>query len=179
MNLYDLTLYVTQEVDDNYTSEEVGRWFNKAIANYNLIPPVTNYPNIDVTAEYEDYTHLNDTFFLGVVLPFISSSVRSSESSLSEKQLFMEEFMMNARTYKSAFPDKTFLINAIDNPDIDLYRIGENVYLTDFNQSPFAGDWRKATAYKEVTITRKNNGTLVKYVDDSLVDEDIETMEEV
>jgi hypothetical protein len=173
MNLYDLTLYVVQDIDDNYTSEEVGRWFNKAIANYNLIPPVTNYPQIEIDAEYEDYTHLNDTFFLAVVLPFISSSVRSSESSLSEKQLFLQEFMMNARTYKSAFPDKTYLINTADNPEIDLYRIGENVYLTDFNQSPFAGDWKKASAYKEVTITRNDNNEIIKYVDDSLVDEDI------
>ena len=174
MNLYDLTLYVSQDVDDNYTSEEVGRWFNKAIANYNLIPPVTNYPQIQIDAEYEDYPHLNETFFLGVILPFISSSIRSSESSLSEKQLFLQEFMMNARTFKSAFPDKTFLINTEDNPDIDLYRVGENAYLTDFNNNPFAGEWQKATAYKEVVITRKKDGTLVKYVDDSLIDEDIE-----
>ena len=50
------------------------------------------------------------------------------------------------------------------------------VYLTDFNQAPFAGDWSKASAYKEYRIATKKDGTIVKYVDDSLVDEDIETL---
>lgn len=45
-------------------------------------------------------------------------------------------------------------------------------------QSPMAGPWNKASVYKEFVVTKKNDGTTVKYVDDSLVDEDVETMTE-
>lgn len=204
MNIYDLTLYVNQDVDDTFTFEEVARWFNKAIANYNLIPPVTRYPfiisdnytttndneflsngsfNTDTTLDL-DGTEVDDeigagsdyplpkTFMLGVMLPFIVSSVKGQESSLSEKQMMLQEFMMNARNYKSVSNiPKLFLFNQ-QNTDLELYQIGENVYLTDFTQSPFAGDWKKATVYKEISTFTDKEGVVRKVVDDSRVEED-------
>lgn len=208
MNIYDFSMYVNQDVDDTFSTEEIARWFNKAIANFNLIPPVTKFPfiNMDVettaTNEFEDeiddngyYANNNDlnddeigayvnyplskNFMLGVMLPYVISAVKGQESSITEKQLVMQEFMMNARQFKSSLNIKPgYLIDGEGNLELAQYKLGENVYLTDFNQAPFAGDWGKASAYKEYTISRKNDGTLVKYVDDSLVDEDVETLEE-
>jgi hypothetical protein len=208
MNIYDFSNYVNQDVDDTFSVEEIARWFNKAVANYNLIPPVTRYPFItmdyttteedefvvgsqdgdyyansddeddDEIGAYTDYP-LSKNFMLAVMLPFVSSAVKAQESSVGEKQMYMQEFMMNARTYKSISNIKPgYLRDGGQNLELSQYKLGENVYLTDFNQSPFAGDWKKASAYKEYVITRKNDGTIVKYVDDSLVDEDVETMTE-
>lgn len=201
-------MYVNQDVDDTFSTEEVARWFNKAIANFNLIPPVTKFPFINMDAEitvaneFENnlnqdgyYANNNDltddeigaytsyplskNFMLGVMLPYVISAVKGAESSVTEKQLTMQEFMMNARQFKSSLNIKPgYLIDGEGNLELAQYKLGENVYLTDFNQAPFAGDWSKASAYKEYTITRKKDGTIVKYVDDSLVDEDIETLEE-
>ena len=222
MNIYDFTMYVNQDVDDTFTNEEIARWFNKAIANFNLIPPVTKFPFINMnltvatgtdsvnefttslanttykvdvaenTYANNTFTHntvydeeigafvdypLSNNFMLGVMLPYVISAVKGAESSIGEKQLVMQEFMMNARQFKSSLNIKTgYLVDGEGNAELTQYKLGENVYLTDFNQAPFAGDWGKATAYKEYTITRKNDGTIVKYVDDSLVDEDIETL---
>ena len=206
MNIYDFSNYVNQDVDDTFSVEEIARWFNKAVANYNLIPPVTRYPFItmDYTATEQDefvvgsedgdyYANSDDeeddevgaftdyplskNFMLAVMLPFVSSAVKGQESSVGEKQMYMQEFMINARTYKSISNIKPgYLKDGGQNLELSQYKLGENVYLTDFNQSPFAGDWKKASAYKEYVITRKKDGTIVKYVDDSLVDEDVETL---
>jgi hypothetical protein len=206
MNIYDFSNYVNQDVDDTFSVEEIARWFNKAVANYNLIPPVTRYPFItmDYTATEQDefvvgsedgdyYANsdneeddevgaftdypLSKNFMLAVMLPFVSSAVKAQESSIGEKQMYMQEFMINARSYKSISNIKPgYLRDGGQNLELSQYKLGENVYLTDFNQSPFAGDWKKASAYKEYVITRKKDGTIVKYVDDSLVDEDVETL---
>jgi hypothetical protein len=208
MNIYDFSMYVNQDVDDTFSTEEVARWFNKAIANFNLIPPVTKFPFINMDAEitaaneFEDnlnqdgyYANNNDltddeigayisyplskNFMLGVMLPYVISAVKGAESSVTEKQLTMQEFMMNARQFKSSLNIKPgYLIDGEGNLELAQYKLGENVYLTDFNQAPFAGDWSKASAYKEYRIATKKDGTIVKYVDDSLIDEDIETLEE-
>ena len=217
-------MYVNQDVDDTFTNEEIARWFNKAIANFNLIPPVTKFPfiNMNLTADtatdpvdefttslyntnykvdVAENTYANDTFthntvydeeigafvdyplsnnfMLGVMLPYVISAVKGQESSITEKQLVMQEFMQNATQFKSSLNIKTgYLVDGEGNAELTQYKLGENVYLTDFNQAPFAGDWKKASAYKEYRIATKKDGTIVKYVDDSLVDEDIETSEE-
>lgn len=215
MTIYDFANYVNQDVDDTFSTEEIARWFNKAIANYNLIPPVTKYPFITmdvITTPQNDFidpentgeSFNNDTsyyatggeasdetigaygnyplstnFMLAVMLPYVISAVKGQESSISEKQLAMQEFMMNARTYKSVSNIKPgYLVDGDKNLELDGYKLGENVYLTDFNTSPFAGDWRKGSEYKEVVITRKTDGTQVKYVDSSLVDENVDELEE-
>jgi hypothetical protein len=224
MNIYDFALYVNQDVDDTFTNEEVARWFNKAIANFNLIPPVTKFPFINMnltvatgtdsvnefttslanttykvdvaenTYANNTFTHntvydeeigafvdypLSNNFMLGVMLPYVISAVKGAESSIGEKQLVMQEFMMNARQFKSSLNIKPgYLVDGEGNLELAQYKLGENVYLTDFNQAPFAGDWSKASAYKEYRIATKKDGTIVKYVDDSLVKEDIETLEE-
>ena len=215
MNIYDFTNYVNQDVDDTFSVEEIARWFNKAMANFNLIPPVTKFPFItmnvvenigettvnqfvgansynkdsdyyantanaddDEIGAFAEYP-LSRNFMLGVMLPYVISAVKGQESSVTEKQLVMQEFMVNARQFKSSLNIKPgYLVDGEGNLELSQYKLGENVYLTDFNQSPFAGDWNKASVYKEYTVARKSDGTIVKYVDDSLVDEDIETMEE-
>jgi hypothetical protein len=222
MNIYDFSNYVNQDVDDTFTVEEIARWFNKAVANFNLIPPVTKFPyitmdvveNIGVTSSdqfsgagsyntdsfyygnadpsktnaqnladdeigaYNDYP-LSRTFMIGVMLPYVVSAVKGQESSITEKQLILQEFLINARQFKSSLNIKTgYLVDGENNPELSQYRLGENVYLTDFTQAPFAGEWNKATVYKEYVVTRKNDRTVVKYVDNSLVDENVETMEE-
>jgi len=197
MNIYDFTMYVNQDVDDTFTVEEIARWFNKAIANFNLTPPVTKYPFINMDNElttsvdefvtgaedtdgtdgfigaYTSYP-LSNNFMLGVMLPYVISAVKGQESSVSEKQMALSEFLQNGRTFKSiANIPTSYLEDGEYNPELQQYRIGENVYLTDFNEAPFAGDWSKATSFKEVTITRDSDNNLVKYVDDSLIDEEV------
>ena len=224
MNIYDFALYVNQDVDDTFTNEEVARFFNKGIANFNLIPPVTKFPYVnmnlpvssgtDSTNEFTDnlqnatykvdvaentyanntFTHsatydeeigafaqypLSNNFMLGVMLPFVVSAVKGQESSLQEKQLAMQEFMGNARQFKSSLNIKTgYLVDGEGNAELSQYKLGENVYVSDMTQSPMAGPWGKATVYQEYVVTRKKDGTIVKYLDDSLVDEDVETMTE-
>jgi len=180
MNIYDLTIYVNQDADDTFSFQEIARWFNKAIANYNLIPPVTRYPfvivdnpitsnnneflvngsfNTDATLDLDnnddeigaatDYP-FPKTFMLAVILPFIVSSIKGQEASLAEKQMMLQEFMMNARNYKSIsnIEDK-FLFNR-QNPDLEEYQLGENVYVSDMRYSPFSDDWSKSTLYYEI-----------------------------
>lgn len=226
MNIYDFALYVNQDVDDTFTNEEVARFFNKGIANFNLIPPVTKFPYInmnlasssatDPTDEFTEninnvsykvdvaentynksnntFAHsstydeeigaftqypLSNNFMLGVMLPFVISAVKGQESSVTEKQLAMQEFMANARQFKSSLNIKTgYLVDGEGNKELSQYKLGENVYLSDMTQSPMAGPWNKASVYKEYVVTNKKDGTIVKYVDDSLVDEDVETMSE-
>ena len=226
MNIYDFAIYVNQDVDDTFTNEEVARFFNKGIANFNLIPPVTKFPYInvnlavasgdDTTNEFEQninnvsykvdvaentystsnntFTHsstydgeigafaqypLSNNFMLGVMLPFVVSAIKGQESSLQEKQLTTQEFMRNAMQFKSSLNIKTgYLVDGEGNRELSQYKLGENVYLSDMTQSPFAGPWNKASVYKEYVTARKKDGTLIKYVDDSVVDEDIETMTE-
>ena len=224
MNIYDFAIYVNQDVDDDFTTEEIARFFNKGIANFNLIPPVTKFPFInvnlavstgqDATDEFSQnignktykvdvaensyanntFTHnesydeeigaytdypLSSNFILGVMLPYVISAVKAMESSITEKQLAMQEFMLNARQFKSSLNIKTgYLVDGEGNAELSQYKLGENVYLSDMTQSPMAGPWNKASVFKEYTVSRKKDGTTVKYVDDSLVDEDVETMSE-
>ena len=217
MNIYDLQNYVEQDVDDTFTTDEVARFFNKGIANFNLIPPVTKFPTInmaivDTNTLNNDYTYkvtdekntyntttnsfvststydeeigafqdypLSNSFMLAVMLPFIVSAVKGQESSLQEKQLALQEFITNARQFKSSLNIKTgYLVDGESNAELSQYKLGENVYLTDFTQSPMAGPWNRASVYKEYVVTKKKDGTTIKYVDDSLIDEDVETLSE-
>ena len=217
MNIYDLQNYVEQDVDDTFTTDEVARFFNKGIANFNLIPPVTKFPTInmaivDTDSLNNDYTYkvtdekntyntttnsfvststydeeigafqdypLSNSFMLAVMLPFIVSAVKGQESSLQEKQLALQEFITNARQFKSSLNIKTgYLVDGEGNRELSQYKLGENVYLTDFTQSPMAGPWNRASVYKEYVVTKKKDGTTIKYVDDSLIDEDVETLSE-
>jgi len=217
MNIYDFTNYVNQDVDDTFTIEEVARFFNKGVAQFNLIPPVTKFPFINmaivdtntlnndttykVTEEkntfnattnsfaststydeeigaYVDYP-LSNNFILGVMLPYVVSAVKGQESSIQEQRLTMQEFMRNAMQFKSSLNVKTgYLVDGEGNRELSQYKLGENVYISDMTQSPMAGPWGKASVYKEYVVTQKKDGSTVKYVDDSLVDEDVETMAE-
>jgi len=217
MNLYEFTNYVNLDVDDTFTNVEIARFFNKGIANFNLIPPVTKFPFINMAIQDTDsandnatykvdvaentyttsdntFTHsstydeeigaftdypLSKNFMLGVMLPFVISAVKGQESSITEKQITMQEFMANARQFKSSLNIKTgYLVDGAGNKELSQYKLGENVYISDMTQSPMAGPWNKASVYKEYVVTKKKDGTTIKYVDDSLVDEDVETMSE-
>ena len=217
MNLYTFTQYVNQDVDDTFTDEEVARFFNKGIANFNLIPPVTKFPTIntaivDTDSLNNDYTYkvtdekntyntttnsfvststydeeigafqdypLSNSFMLAVMLPYVASAIRGQESSMQEKQLLMQEFARNGMQFKSSLNIKTgYLVDGEGNAELSQYKLGENVYISDMTQAPMAGPWNRASVYKEYVVTKKKDGTTVKYVDDSLVDEDVETMSE-
>ena len=220
MNLYEFTNYVNLDVDDTFTNEEIARFFNKGIANFNLIPPVTKFPFINMAIQdtdsanddksykvdvaentypttgndantfqhsttydeeigaFTDYP-LSKNFMLGVMLPFVISAVKGQESSITEKQITMQEFMANARQFKSSLNIKTgYLVDGEGNRELSQYKLGENVYLSDMTQSPMAGPWNKASVYKEYITARKQDGTSIKYVDSSVLNEDIETMSE-
>ena len=221
MNLYEFTNYVNLDVDDTFTDVEVARFFNKGIANFNLIPPVTKFPTINMAINENTFTENNDqsykvdvaentypttgnnantfqhngdydeeiganteyplsnSFMLAVMLPYVASAIRGQESSVQEKQLLLQEFTRNAMQFKSSLNIKTgYLVDGEGNAELSQYKLGENVYISDMTQSPMAGPWNRASVYKEYVVTKKKDGTTVKYVDDSLVDEDIETMAE-
>ena len=200
MNIYDFSMYVNQDVDDTFSTEEVARWFNKAIANFNLTPPVTKYPfinmDVEITENADEFVNnilqaetdgtigayvsypFSTTFMLAVMLPYVVSAVKGQESSLGEKQLALQEFLANARLYKATSNISKYLQNQ-QNTDLELYQLGENVFLTDFTTSPFAGEWSKASSFKEVTIatrTKDNVKTTIKYVNDSYIDEDVDAL---
>ncbi len=144
MNLYKFTQYVNLDVDDDFEVEDIVKWFNKGIANYNLIPPLTRYPIVeDIEEAYEEDYPLDTTFLLGVMLPFVNGSIMSQESSVEEKAIFYNEFVVNARDYKNQNPiEFEFLLDNI-NQDLDDFRIGQNVFISDMRQAPFPGDWRQ------------------------------------
>lgn len=159
MNIYDLTQYVNLDVDDTFDVTDIVRWFNKGIASFNLVPPLSKYPFafvgddsdvVPVAGMYPSHSTspyvLGDQFMLSIMLPYITASVRSQESSLNEKQLFLQEYMMNARVYKTAInvPEIYMLVagSASDLPD---YQLGEGVYVADMSYNPFRGDWSNVT----------------------------------
>jgi hypothetical protein len=147
LNIYQLTQYVNLDVDDSYSEDEIARWFNKGIASYNLIPPLTEYPFIEIDEETiddiaEPYDALNKNFMLGIMLPFISSAIRAQESAVMEKQEYYQEFLVNATRYKMASNiDEDLLLNPVEG--IDRYQIGENVYMSDFDYSPMQSNWQR------------------------------------
>jgi hypothetical protein len=148
MNIYDLTNYVNLDVDDVYEVDDIAKWFNKGIANYNLIPPLTQYPIIDLTdASLEADYPLDDNFMLGIMLPFINNSIMAQDAALREKQLFFQEFMMNAREHKKIYPiSNNYLVDNV-NTDLDNYRIGQNVFVSDMRYSPMQGEWAQRSNY--------------------------------
>jgi len=160
MNLNNLAIYVNLDVDDSFSDVEIARWFNKGIAQYNLIPPVTTYPFITLTLApsepvaglvYLDTAYpLDDTFMLGVMLPYINSSVRSQDSSLSEKQLFMSEFINAASRYKPQSNVPLSYLKDSKNTDLEIYQLGDNVYVSDMTRSPFTNNWSSDSLYSEV-----------------------------
>ena len=62
MNIYDFALYVNQDVDDTFTNEEIARFFNKGIANFNLIPPVTKFPYVNINLPVSSGTDSTNEF---------------------------------------------------------------------------------------------------------------------
>ena len=153
MNLYDLTKYVNLDVDDSFTNEEVAQWYNRGISQYNLIPPLTTYNSIDLETldiNVEIDADLPNTFFLGIIVPFIVAMIKGQESSLNERQISLQEFVGNARNYKSAVNIPSAKLLNQQNTDIDVYQIGENVYLSDMRRSPFQGDWSAEKVFAEI-----------------------------
>jgi hypothetical protein len=87
---------------------------------------------------------------LGVMLPFIASAIRGSESALQERQLFLSDFIQNAMTYKRSIDVPfSFLLNK-KNTDLSNFEIGEGVFLGDFTRSPFAGEWQRPSLFSEI-----------------------------
>lgn len=164
MNIYTLQQYVNLDVDDSFSVEEIAQWFNKGIAQYNLLPPLTNYPYVafgdeEATLEnglidaYDDYYALNQTFMLGIMLPFINSAIRGQDASVQEKQIYLEEFLNNARLHKqnTAITNEDYLLDAAA-AGLDVYRLGENVFISDMTRSPFQGSWSIGAVYDEITV---------------------------
>lgn len=162
MNLITFATYVNQDVDDTFTNVEITRWFNKGISNYNLIPPLTTYPFVElaglstdvgaVTAKvYVDENYpLSDTFMLGIMLPYVVSAVKGQESSISERQMVLQDFLQNARMFKvSTNLDVDYMLNQ-QNTDLEQYQLGENVYVSDMRRSPVANNWYEASVYTEI-----------------------------
>lgn len=153
MNLRTLTNYVNQEVDDTFTVQQISLWFNKGISQYNLIPPLTVYPTIVIGApglnENSEYP-LDETFMLGVMLPYIAGSIRGSESALNERQLFYQDFIQNATLFKRSIDIPLTYMRNKKNEDLSIYEIGEGVFVGDFTRSPFAGDWENTSQFNEI-----------------------------
>lgn len=155
MNLRTLTNYVNQDVDDTFTVQQISLWFNKGIAQYNLIPPLTLYPTIVVGAPglNENSTYpLDDTFMLGVMLPYITSAIRSSEAALSERQLHLQDFVQNATMYKRSIDIPLTYMRNKKNEDLSEYEVGEGIFVADFTRSPFAGEWQRPSQYNEIIV---------------------------
>jgi hypothetical protein len=160
MQLQDLVNYVNLDVDDSFSTLEITRWFNKGIAQYNLIPPVTTYPYVQLSGQdgdeegkiYYDTTYpLDETFMLGVMLPYINASVRSQDSSLSEKQLFLSEFIAAASRDKPQSNVPLTYLKDKKNTDLEIFQLGNNVYVSDMTRSPFTNSWSSHAVYAEVT----------------------------
>lgn len=160
MDIYQLTNYVNLDVDDVYEVEDIARWFNKGIANYNLIPPLTKYPSIALTEQGygETLEPSDDNFLLGIMLPFINNAVMGQDAALNEKQLNFQEYMMNAREYKKIYPiESEYLVDDV-NTDLDTYRIGQNVFVSDMRYSPMQGEWSSRSNFYTTVDEEDNDG---------------------
>jgi len=151
MNLYEFTNYVNLDIDDVFEVDDIVRWFNKGIASYNIIPPLTKYPivSLDDTSIQADYP-LDDTFMLGIMLPFVNGAIMSQESAVDEKNLFYAEFLRNAREYKVHVPIPNNRLVDDVNVDLDDYRLGQNTYISDMRFSPMQGEWSNSSNYYQV-----------------------------
>lgn len=161
MDIATLTTYVNQDVDDIFTAEQIVLWFNRGIAQYNLIPPLTTYKSVngrnrtngDATTDYfldDDYYSFSDSFMLGIMLPYLVSGVKLQEASIQERQIALQEFLQNARMWKASTNIAHADMLNQQNSDIGIFQLGENVYLSDMTRSPVSGIWQKQTTYAEI-----------------------------
>jgi len=159
MTLDKLLQYVILDVDDtDYTLGEISFWFNKGIAQYNLLAPITLYPfyTMDYSTQdpldelaldlgYGDEYPLDTNFMLGIMLPYINSSVKAQEASLDEKYGYEQKFVSNAKVFKVASnAPLEYLQNKIQT-DLARYQLGEGVYLSTMETAPFPGGWSTGT----------------------------------
>lgn len=161
MDIATLTTYVNQDVDDTFTAEQIVLWFNRGIAQYNLIPPLTTYKsvngrnrvNADAATDYfldDDYYSFSDSFMLGIMLPYLVSGVKLQEASIQERQIALQEFLQNARMWKASTNIAHADMLNQQNSDIGIFQLGENVYVSDMTRSPVSGIWQKQTTYAEI-----------------------------
>lgn len=161
MDIATLTTYVNQDVDDIFTAEQIVLWFNRGIAQYNLIPPLTTYKSVigsnrpdgaSATDYYldDDYYSFSDSFMLGVMLPYLVSGVKLQEASMTERSVALQEFLQNARMFKASTNIAHADMLNQQNSDIGIFQLGENVYLSDMTRSPVSGIWQKQSVYAEV-----------------------------
>ena len=161
MDIATLTTYVNQDVDDTFTAEQIVLWFNRGIAQYNLIPPLTTYKSVngrnrtnnDAATDYyldDDYYSFSDSFMLGIMLPYLVSGVKLQEASIQERQIALQEFLQNARMWKASTNIAHADMLNQQNSDIGIFQLGENVYLSDMTRSPVSGIWQKQTTYAEI-----------------------------
>lgn len=170
MNLITLTDYLNKDVDDTFTTEDVVLFFNKGIAQYNLIPPLTTYPSVIgnlgplddgvrnplVLDTYmdDDYpyngTAFSDTFMLGIMLPYLVANVKLQEASVQERQIALQEFLQNARMWKASTNVPVANMLNTKNNDLEKFELGENVYISDMRRSPVSTPWSRATTYVEI-----------------------------
>ena len=170
MNLITLKDYLNKDVDDTFQTEEVVLFFNKGIAQYNLIPPLTTYPSVIgnlapldggvrnplVLDTYmdDDYpyngTAFSDTFMLGIMLPYLVANVKLQEASVQERQIALQEFLQNARMWKASTNVKVADMLNTKNSDLEIFELGENVYISDMRRSPVGANWNIASVYTEV-----------------------------
>lgn len=159
MNIYDLTNYVNLDVDDTFTVAEIVSWFNKAIANFNLVEPMTKYPyafvgdDEDIKPSPTAYpSHsatgyvLDDTILLGVILPFLIASVKSQESSLGERQTHLQDFVYNAQKIKAVLDIPVEMLYSAKAQDVQGYKLADGVYVADMSYAPFSGDWGRGSS---------------------------------
>lgn len=163
MNIQNLREYVELDTDDVFSDKEIGLWFNKGIANYNLIEPLTNYPMVEIVETIpedpqdkfyytNDYTPLDKNFMLGIMLPFIVSAVKGQEFANVEKEDYYEEFMRNSRTFKLTHPIPTQYLLDQKNQNLELYQLGDNVFISDMTRSPMSGTWTNPSLYQEIVL---------------------------
>lgn len=163
MDIATLTTYVNQDVDDTFTAEQIVLWFNRGIAQYNLIPPLTTYKSVlgsnrtssDSATDGlyyldDDYYSFSDSFMLGIMLPYLVSGVKLQEASIQERQIALQEFLQNARMWKASTNIAHADMLNQQNSDIGIFQLGENVYVSDMTRSPVSGIWQKQTTYAEI-----------------------------
>ena len=159
MTLDNLLQYVILDVDDtDYTLSEIVLWFNKGISQYNLLQPLTTYPfytmdyatqdpldELAIHLGYGDEYPLEDNFILGIMLPYVNSMVKAQDASLDEKYGYDQTFARNSMIYKRASNVLVAYLMNKTQTDLDIYQIGEGVYLSDMGTSPFPDKWNTGT----------------------------------
>lgn len=112
MNLKTIAENSAYFTDENFSDRELLSFGNKAIARIN-VECKTNFDYF--TTMNDDYSDLPSAWLMTLVSPYLSYGIKMNDTSLTEAQIYLEEFYSALRKFKE---DLGSLVSAYQQGDI-------------------------------------------------------------